>query len=127
MGLVYFYQPKKYFNGGLEYTVNANGFKIDRLLNGRYFAYITKPGRIQFSARNEITSYLTIDIEPGQTYYIKGSTRPGSLIKRPCLQLISPVEGENEIALCRPMDKGEEDDGNLAQKPDSSKEDFVEK
>lgn len=125
MGLVYFYRPKKLFAGSLDYTVNANGFKIDTLVNGRYFTYIAKPGRIQFSARNEITSYLTLDVEPGQIYYIKGSTRPGSLIKRPDLQLISPEEGENEIVLCRPIDKDKEHDANLPPIPDRGKKELA--
>jgi hypothetical protein len=127
MGLVYFYRPKKSFNSDLDFAVKANGYKIDTLLNGGYFAYIAKPGRIQFSARNEVTSYLTLDIEPGQTYYIKGSTRPGSLIARPHLQLISPEEGENEIDLCRPMKKGKEPDSRLSAGPDKSKKGLVTK
>jgi hypothetical protein len=118
MGLVYFYRPRKSFSGDLDYTIKVNGFKINTLLNGVYFTYIAKPGRVQFSARNEITSYLTLDVEPGQTYYIKGSTRPGCLITRPYLQLISPDIGENEIVLCRPIDEDNEHHAELPLNPD---------
>lgn len=125
MGLVYFYRPKKSFNRDLNFTIKANGFKINRLSNGVYFTYIARPGRIQFSTRNEITSYLTIDIEPGQTYYIKGFSRPGCLIARPHLQLISPDLGENEIVLCRPADEDNEHNAELPQKPDKGEKELA--
>lgn len=122
MGLVYFYRPKKWFQGGLNYTVNANGFKIDTLFNGGYFTYIAKPGRIQLSVRTEITSYLVLDVQPGQTYYIKGSTRPGSLIPRPQLQMVSSEVGKKEIAFCRQKGKDKNVDANLPLRSDKSKE-----
>lgn len=125
MGLVYFYRPKKSFNRDLDYTIKANGFKINTLLNGAYFTYIAKPGRVQFSARNETTSYLTLDVEPGQTYYIKGSTRPGCLIARPHLQLISPDLGRNEIVLCRPIEEGNEHNAELPIEPDKSEKELA--
>lgn len=122
MGLVYIYRPKKFFQGGLNYTVNANGFKIDTLFNGGYFTYFAKPGRIQFSVRTEITNYLSLDVIPGQTYYIKGFTRPGSLIPRPQLQLVSPEVGKEEIVLCRQKGKDKNANANLPLRPDKSKE-----
>jgi len=121
LGLVYFYRPKKSFNADLEYAVRANGFEINTLSNGCYFTYIAKPGRIQFSARNEITNYLTLDVEPGQIYYIKGTTRPGSLIARPHLHLILSEAAENEIALCRPTNEDKAHNADLPPRPDKSK------
>lgn len=120
-GLVYIYRPEKFFYSGLEYPVNANGFKIDTLENGGYITYIAKPGRIQFSARNEITSYVTLDVEPGKTYYIRGTTRPGSLIRRPLLQLVSPETGENEIAACSQIGEHEEPPAALSSGSDKHK------
>ena len=121
MGLVYFYRPQKSFSPDLNYTIRVNGFEIHTLLNGGYFTYIAKPGRIQFSARNEITSYLTLDVEPGQIYYIKGTTRPGSLIARPHLQLMSSEAAENEIELCQPPILH---NANPPPRPDKSKKEL---
>lgn len=109
-GIVYIYRPKKYFHGGLDYTVNANGFKIDTLHNGCYLPYIAKPGRIQISSRTEITSYVTLDIEAGETYYIKTSVRPGNMVGRPHLQLVSKEVGKKEIIACR-LKKKKKDSG----------------
>jgi hypothetical protein len=127
MGLVYFYKPKKSFSPDLNYVIRVNGFEIDTLLNGGYFTYMAKPGRIQFSARNEITSYLTLDVKPGQVYYIKGTSRPGSLIARPHLQLISSEAAENEIVLCRPKNKDKEHIANLPPRPEKSKKELATK
>lgn len=105
MGIVYFYRPKKRFDGGFDQVVNANGYKIDLLCNGGYFIYFAKLGRIQFSSTNETTSYVTLDIEPGQTYYIKGFVRPGNLFSKLYLTLVSAEVGEKEIVSCRQIDK----------------------
>jgi hypothetical protein len=120
--LIYVYRPVKYFQGGLNYTVNANGFKVDTLFNGGYFSYIAKPGRIQFSIRSEITTYLTLDVEPGQTYFIRGFTQPGSLVPRPHLRLVPPELGKREIALCRKKGQGKSANSSLPLEPDKSKE-----
>jgi hypothetical protein len=125
MGLVYFYRPKKSFSPDLNYVIRVNGFEINTLLNGGYFTFIAKPGRIQFSARNEITSYLTLDVKPGKVYYIKGTTRPGSLIARPHLQLISSEAAENEIVLCRPKNKDKEHNAGLPPRPEKSKKELA--
>ena len=121
MGLVYFYRPKKSFNPDLEFTIRANGFEINTLSNGGYFTYMAEPGRIQFSARHEVTSYLTLDVEPGQTYYIRGASRPGSLIARPHLELVPSEAAENEVVLCRPINKADENRANLPQDSNKSK------
>jgi hypothetical protein len=112
-GLLFFYRPKELFQTGLNYAVNANGFKIDTLYNGGYFVCTAKPGRVQFSVRTENTSYLTLDVAAGKTYFIKGSTSPGSLIRRPQLQLVSPEAGIKEIALCRKKGKPHNANENL--------------
>jgi hypothetical protein len=117
MGLVYIYRPKKFLNGGMAYPVNANGYKIDTLMDGGYITYAARAGRTQFTARNEITNYVTLDVEPGQIYYIKGTTRPGSLVRRPHLQVVSSETGEEEIESCRQLGKDKKDRPTL---PDGS-------
>lgn len=97
MGLVYIYRPKKFYYGSSDFDVNANGFKIDTLKNGGYFHYIAKPGRIQFSARTEITSIVMLDVQPGQTYYIRGSMTKGQLVGRPHLKVIAPKVAVEEL------------------------------
>jgi hypothetical protein len=82
--------------------VNANGFKLDILKNGGYFHYWADPGRIQFSARTEITSIVTLDVQPGQTYYIKGGITKGQLVGRPNLTVMAPQIGEKELKACWP-------------------------
>lgn len=121
MGVVHIYRPKKSFGSGPGYAVRVNGYEIETLCNGRYFSYITKPGRIQFSARNEITSYVTLDVEPGQTYYIRGTSEPGVLIRRPHLKLVSAQTGENEIASCRTNGKDKNRNNLQPVQPDPSK------
>ncbi len=99
--LVYIYRPMKFFHGGLDYVIYANGFKAGVLYNGGYIPFRTKPGRIQFSARTEVTSYVTLDVERGGSYYIRCVVHRGILKGRPHLTLVEKSVGEREIRKCK--------------------------
>jgi hypothetical protein len=100
LGLVYIYRPKKFYYRSSDIVVYANGFKIDILKNGGYFHYFTKPGRVQFSARTEITSIVTLDVQPGQTHYIKAAMTKGELVARPNLTIMASEIGADELKTC---------------------------
>jgi hypothetical protein len=100
-GLVYIYRPGSAFGAAVSYNVKANGIPIATLTPGVYYPYFAKPGEIEFSAKTESTSSITLDVKPGQTYYIKGTVGVGIIVGRPRLALVSTEVGEKEIIKCK--------------------------
>jgi hypothetical protein len=100
-GLVYIYRPGSAFGAAVSYDVKANGNPITHLTPGGYYAYLAKPGEIEFSAKTESTSSLTLDVKAGQTYYIKGTVGVGIIVGRPRLALVTAEIGEKEIVKCK--------------------------
>lgn len=100
MGVVYIYRTSGYGRLVLP-EVNANEAAITKLITGGYYPYFSKPGEVEFSAKTETKSSVTLYIKAGQTYYIRGSIVSGAFIGRPLLTLVSPKVGEKEIADCK--------------------------
>jgi len=105
MGLVYIYRPGKAMGAAVSYQVKANGVPIIRLNPGGYYAYLAKPGEIEFSAKTESSSSITIDVKPGETYYLKGTIGIGFFVGRPHLVVVTPEVGENEIVKCKLLEE----------------------
>ena len=98
--VVYVYRDAGVIGGAVAYTVSANGTPIAKLPPGGYFPYYAKPGEIEFTARTEATTSVTIDARAGQTYYIKGSIGIGLLVGHPHLVVVANEVGAAEIAAC---------------------------
>lgn len=100
-GLVYIYRPSKFVGGGVSYTVSAGDTPVIKLYNGGYYPYFSEPGEIEFWAKTETKSSVTLDVKPGQTYYIKGTVGVGAFVGRPHLMIVEPSAAETEIAECK--------------------------
>ncbi len=117
--VVYIYRPNnpigagEWFTGtgsaadpNIPFSVKANGKPVTTLVKGGYYAYLTEPGQIEFTAFDTgfmaPTSIFSIslDAKAGQTYYLKGAHGKGSG-GRAHLVLVSPEVGANEIANCK--------------------------
>lgn len=101
VGVVHIYRPPSVIGGGVYYDVKANQTIVTTLYNGGYFTYFATPGEIEFSAKTESTSSVTVDVKPGQIYYVKGTVGIGFVVGRPHLSLVSPEIAEKEIAECK--------------------------
>ncbi len=99
-GLVYIYRVPAFTGSAISYDIKVGGNTITTLKNGGYFPHQTNPGEIEFSASTEAKSAITLDVEVGQTYYIKGSISVGFLMGRPHLSVVSAKVGEKEIQEC---------------------------
>lgn len=100
--VVYVYRPSSFFGGGVVYDVKANGKEVvTTLYNGGYYPYVTEPREIEFSAKTESRDAVTIDVKPGQTYFLKGTVGVGFVVGRPHLTVVPPNVAENEIAECK--------------------------
>ena len=100
--VVYLYRPSSFIGGGVYYDVKANGKEVvTTLYNGGYYPYVTEPREIEFSAKTESTDAVTIDVKPGQTYFLKGTVGVGFIVGRPHLTVVQPDVAVNEIAECK--------------------------
>ena len=100
-GLVYIYRPSSFVGGGVSYDVKVGEIPVTTLYNGGYYPYFSSPGEIEFWAKTESRSAVTLDVEAGETYFIKGTVGVGFLIGRPHLSVETNENGTLEIATCK--------------------------
>jgi hypothetical protein len=115
--IVYIYRPSppSGFAGcvaadvGIPFGVKVSGKAVTTLVQGGYYAYVTEPGNIEFTAIEDKYSgplaakspfSITLDAKAGQAYYLKGSHTHG-LIVRLSLVLVSQEVGSKEIVSCK--------------------------
>jgi hypothetical protein len=99
--LVYIYRTPSFVGSAVSYTVNAGQLPVVTLYNGGYFPFITNPGRIDFWAETEASSFCIIEVQVGKTYYLKGKVQMGILVGRPDLEQVHPAMGQLEIMDCK--------------------------
>lgn len=55
-------------------------------------------GEVEFWAKTESKSAVTIDVKTGQAYYLNGTVGAGILVGRPHLMVVSEEVGQKEIS-----------------------------
>ena len=107
--VVYIYRPTGPMFGAdvkIPFDVKANGKVVTTLVQGGYYAYVTEPGQIEFTAFDTgfmaptSTSSVTVDAKAGQAYYLKGAHGKG-MAGRAKLVSVSPEAGASEIVNCK--------------------------
>jgi len=101
--IVYVYRTAQFVGDGVTYTVNAGGKPLVKLLPNGYIALLAEPRETEFSAETEATSSITLDLEAGQTYYLKGGIGVGFLVGHPKLTLVDATTGSSEIVNCKKL------------------------
>jgi hypothetical protein len=101
VGLVYIYRPDSFFGAGVAYDVKVGDTVVTELPNGGYFSYFSQPGEVEFWAKTESKSAVTLDVKANQIYYIKGTIGVGFFVGRPHLMIVTPEVGEKEISECK--------------------------
>jgi hypothetical protein len=93
-----------YYSGDSKFplSIKANGEHVISLKKGTYYPYLTEPGAIEFTASFMGTSPRVVDVQIGQTYYLKGGI-PKAFSQPPSLVLVSEETGMREIANCTLM------------------------
>jgi hypothetical protein len=100
-GLMYIYRPASFKGAAVSYDVHVKDKVVTNLKNGGYFPYFAEPGENEVWAKTEAKSSVTVDVKPGQTYYVKGGVRMGFAIGRPDLSQQTADVGAAEIAECK--------------------------
>ena len=99
--LVYIYQAQApLINTPYGFTVHADRQPVVFLRSGGYFPYLAEPKPTEFWARTEATSSITLDLEPGKVYYLKGEQTIGITTARPKLTLVDEELGLSEVREC---------------------------
>jgi hypothetical protein len=101
MGLIYIYREKEFVGSGVSYDVKVGETVITTLYNGGYHPYVVKPGEVELWAKTEAKSAVTVDVKPGEVYYVKGEVGIGFLVGRPHLRVVAREKGEQEIKDCK--------------------------
>lgn len=106
-GVIHVYRPSGFVGGGVRPTLYTNKGKIPlaKIHPGGYFTYFAKPGEVDLSAATETESSITLDIKPGQVYYVKLTIGVGFFVGRPHLTVIPPEMAEKEISECQLIPK----------------------
>lgn len=93
-GQVVFFRPSNMLGMALSFSVHEGDKGIGKLGNGSYFVHTADPGQHLFTIQSEVTDKLTLEIEPGETYYVKQTIGVGIVAGRP--RLTPAEQGEFE-------------------------------
>ena len=86
-----FFRPSSFSGAAVWFKVRENGVEINKLSNGLYFVQVEDPGIHTFTAATEATDTLRLEVDPGETYYVRGGITMGILMGRASL---SPSDQE---------------------------------
>jgi len=79
-GQVVFFRPSGFVGMAVWFNVRENGVALGKLSNGTYFVQVVDPGPHTYTAATENKNVLHLEIDDGETYYVRGSTQMGVLI-----------------------------------------------
>jgi len=99
-GLVYFYRPSSFFGAAISYDVKRGFETAGAIRNGTYFFTYTPPGPQVFWAKTEAKKEVLLNIEPGETYYVRCGVGFGIFVGRPKFKIVHGMTGKNAILRC---------------------------
>jgi hypothetical protein len=78
-GEVVFFRRKSLLGVGQWFNVRERGRRLGKLTNGAYFVQIVDPGVHTYTATTEpqIKDHLTLQVDPGETYFVEGVLTKG--------------------------------------------------
>lgn len=111
MGQVVFYRSSR-MGALVSCRVHENGEVVNRLPPGRYFVHATAPGAHEYSVRSEARDTLRIEVEEGETHYVRCAIGMGIGVGRPNLSPQSREDFDRRgrgLDLQRPYQRDEDD------------------
>jgi hypothetical protein len=115
-GQVVFFRPSNMMGMALSFSVHEGDEGIAKLGNGSYSVFVTDPGTHLFTIQGEVTDKLTLEIEPGETYYVKQTIGVGVVAGRP--RLTPAEQGEFDRLKLKVSTKKPTDKASKADKSD---------
>ena len=82
-GLVIFYRDKQFKGGAIRFNINHPEGSLGQLLSGTFLYKYFDPGSHTFSSQAVSQDSITLNVEAGKIYYVKGEVRMGVYAGRP--------------------------------------------
>jgi hypothetical protein len=79
-GQVVFFRNRSMYGGAVWYAVKENSHKLGDLSSGAFFVLPEDPGAHVFTAATENKDTLRMEVEAGETYYVRGTVQMGILV-----------------------------------------------
>ncbi|MGH7022107.1 MAG: DUF2846 domain-containing protein [Caulobacteraceae bacterium] len=79
-GQVVFFRPSSFRGALIWYNIRENGVALGKLTNGVYFVQVAEPGTHTYTAATENHNVLHLEVDDGETYYVRGSVQMGFFI-----------------------------------------------
>jgi hypothetical protein len=81
-GQVVFFRRRSILGTAQWFKVRENGKALGKLTNGAYFVQVADPGLHTYTAtfEPELKDHLTLQIDPGETYFVEGTTTHALII-----------------------------------------------
>ncbi|RLA14799.1 MAG: hypothetical protein DRQ59_02580 [Gammaproteobacteria bacterium] len=97
-GMVVFYRLGKFGGSAIRFNLShAEGF-MGQLLNDTWLYKSVEPGEHTFWSQVISQDSITIRVEAGKTYYVKGVVKMGLVVGRPTFTQVSEEEGLKDLA-----------------------------
>jgi hypothetical protein len=96
--LVVFYRVKSFKGGAIRFNVQYSEGLIGTLGSGTYLYKQLGPGQYQFWSQVISQDSITLNVEAGKTYYVKGETQIGVFAGRPKFTQVSESQAKADLA-----------------------------
>ncbi|MCZ6798820.1 MAG: hypothetical protein O7F15_03520 [Gammaproteobacteria bacterium] len=97
-GLVVFYRLGKFGGSAIRFNLNHSEGFMGQLLNDTWLYKSVGPGEQTFWSQVISQDSITIMVEAGKTYYVKGVVKMGVFAGRPTFIQVSEQEGLRDLA-----------------------------
>jgi hypothetical protein len=84
-GTVIFFREKKMLGAAVRYKVRENDVQLCKLGSGTFCMLQVAAGTHNYDVHTEAKDKLTLDVKPGETYYVVGSISMGAFAGHPKL------------------------------------------
>ena len=97
-GMVVFYRLGKFGGGAIRFNLNHAEGSMGQLSNDTWLYKSVEPGEHTFWSQVISQDSITISVEAGRTYYVKGVVKMGLVVGRPTFTQVSEQEGLKDLA-----------------------------
>ena len=96
-GLVVFYRVKNFKGGAIRFNVHHSQGVIGTLTNGSFLYTYVEPGQQTFWSEVISQDSVTLTVEAGKTYYVRGETKLGVYAGRPRLVTVPESQAKADL------------------------------
>lgn len=100
--LLYIYRPKNFNGSAIGYDIYLDDSLLCRAVNNsKYEIKVYQTGKHKLWAKTEAKAIVPVNLVPGKKYYVKCTIQTGLWVGQPSMNLIDPMQGEEEYAIVK--------------------------